>query len=231
MMRSKCAAACGVSERLAKIALMCLRCRLATATAPNVRGSLTERAARIAHKPRMGQCAARQVPARPKTATVIWLPSVDGKGGGCITTTTSTPFIPLRAARAVAKLCGLCAQSTHLGLCAQSTHLSATCVKCGLQRRANPRRWKCAAPLPDWRSAATQNSKAVGDTRMSRDGDSGAKFLPKDGARRIAANIAKLLELVRKPDSLASSLATSQEKEMRRHSRRRRSLPALWQPT
>jgi hypothetical protein len=170
----------------------------------------------------MGQCAARQVPARPKTATVIWLPSVDGKVGGCITTTTSTPFIPLRAARAVAKLCGLCAQSTHL---------SATCVKCGLQRRANPRRWKCAAPLPDWRSAATQNSKAVGDTRMSRDGDSGAKFLPKDGARRIAANIAKLLELVRKPDSLASSLATSQEKEMRRHSRRRRSLPALRQPT
>ena len=99
----------------------------------------------------MRQCAARQVPVRPKTATVIWLPSVDGKVGGCITTTTSTPFIPLRAARAVAKLCGLCAQSTHL---------SVTCVKCGLQRRANPRRFlKCLRLAPLLGSNSNQQSR------------------------------------------------------------------------
>ena len=110
----------------------------------------------------MGQCAASAVGSRSPKYGHRNLVSLGGrKVGGCITTTTSTPFIPLRAVRAVAKLCGLCAQSTHL---------SAARVKCGLQRRANPRRfWKCLrlAPLPDWRSAVTQNRKAVSGTRMS----------------------------------------------------------------
>jgi len=65
-------------------------------------------------------------------AIVNWFLSVDGKVGGC-TTTTSTTFIPLHAARAAVKLCGIYAQSRHL---------SAACVKCGLQKRANRRFWK-----------------------------------------------------------------------------------------